>query len=310
MQRIFFFDIARAICVLYIVGFWHLVDYLPNGIYHESSVEEAICLAALSCFTFISGFFLGKKRVKAKEFYLTRLKRFFIPLSISVLFLALTDWFESPRQVVFTLTGLSCFWGHMPKTFWYFDMLMIFYLITPLLLYKSDTRSTVLRGIIFFVLFAVLNHYNKANEVLFIYLPFYILGIVVTKDNLLKVLNNSYLIAGAIILWVICILCNSSISPYGIILMNIFGVFILLGISQVLDKYCKGGYKFFQIVSYSSMFAYLYHREVFGAVSVAYRRVYNEATGVPVYIAILMLVLTFVFSYYGQRLYDRMTRNW
>ena len=70
-------DITRAICILWIVGVWHLQDYFAQ-LNFANDVTKMITAGVLVTFTFLSGLFLGKKKISALQFYQGRLKRFYI----------------------------------------------------------------------------------------------------------------------------------------------------------------------------------------------------------------------------------------
>lgn len=56
------FDVTRVVCTLWIVGIWHLMNYIPNQAPAAltTGIGEPVTITALSCFMFISGYFLRK----------------------------------------------------------------------------------------------------------------------------------------------------------------------------------------------------------------------------------------------------------
>ena len=179
-ERVLLFDIMKALCVIEIVTFWHVLDYTPL-VYSKVPWGEQLTFTALSAFTFASGFFLGKKQITALQFYKSRLKRFMIPLLVSVLafyFLHLT----SLKAVCLAPVGLSCFIDPMPLTLWYFSMIILFYWITPLLLWKVWTMPSVerminiiVRSVMIYLMMVLLGVEERVQ----MYYFFYILGIIV-----------------------------------------------------------------------------------------------------------------------------------
>lgn len=93
IKRIKYVDIARALCVIWIVCFWHMNQYLIDEckIFPSDSYIREVALnitdGVLALFTLISGYFMSKKEVYDKkgilEFYKKRLLRFEIPLILS-----------------------------------------------------------------------------------------------------------------------------------------------------------------------------------------------------------------------------------
>ena len=106
-ERIVLFDIARSLCVLEIVGFWHMLDYINCNNIYVRTIGCGITYSVLACFTFISGFFLGQKETSTKKFYYSRLKRFFLPLLLTSLCFLCIGWFDSIQLFIFTITGLT-----------------------------------------------------------------------------------------------------------------------------------------------------------------------------------------------------------
>ena len=68
-MREYRFDIARVVCMTYLVTYVHLYGYIyphgPVSPYHPVSV--AMAHACLGVFTFVSGFLLGKKYVFGQQ---------------------------------------------------------------------------------------------------------------------------------------------------------------------------------------------------------------------------------------------------
>ena len=78
------FDIARSLCILWIVGVWHLKDYVCLDGVSENIMRagDVITTAALGAFTFMSGYFLKRYKMRmvsdALLFYRKRLLRFWV----------------------------------------------------------------------------------------------------------------------------------------------------------------------------------------------------------------------------------------
>lgn len=84
------------------------------------------------------------------HFYKKRVKRFYflflflfscISLYVIHLFVSRVDFIVSVKQLVCTVTGLSCFIAPMPLTIWYFSMMIFFYIITPLVNVKKTNNK-------------------------------------------------------------------------------------------------------------------------------------------------------------------------
>ena len=305
-QRVLFFDIARALCILWIVGFWHVIDYLHSEELAASMKNYSLVTqVALCCFTFISGFFLGKKRVSAGDFYKKRLKRFFVPLLVTSAMLSVFGWFDSPLHFVLSVTGLASFIGRMPTTLWYFSMLMIFYLLTPPLLYKAEGRPVdiIARALLVFAVFYVLHNVGYCDKRLLLYFPYYIAGMCLTMDNVISLVSNKvyFTLAMCVAVLSFCIPSSYALNGGGKILL---GVYLLITITYYMEKYLHPAVnRIFSMIAYASMFAYLFHREGYGIY-----QLYERVTSVelPQILLPMLTVIIFVVSYYMQMLYDRL----
>jgi peptidoglycan/LPS O-acetylase OafA/YrhL len=182
-------DFLRAASVLYIVGFWHMMEYWPSSEGYHNSVTTRITTVVLGLFTFLSGYLLAQKPLswEAKRlggFYLRRFLRLY-PLYLVALIVfgltGLTEW----RSVVLSAPLLSPFLGHVPLTLWYVAVLLIFYLLAPLLLTTRSPVSLLLRSVaIFGVLVVAVRLLPHADARLVIYFPSFALGIHAARDVL------------------------------------------------------------------------------------------------------------------------------
>ena len=92
-QRNVTFDIIRAVSILWIIGVWHMQEYfLPIPSLKSSGW---ITYSALGAFTFMSGFFLGKKECSPFDFYISRFKRFYPLYFISIILLTIGHFIGS-----------------------------------------------------------------------------------------------------------------------------------------------------------------------------------------------------------------------
>jgi surface polysaccharide O-acyltransferase-like enzyme len=131
-------DVMRAVSMLYIVGFWHLLDYTKVATWHYNPVTYRLTVGALALFVLISGFLTGRTdgplaRGEIWRFYRTRFWSIYLPFLIaSGLFLAtgVSDALSLFKGV--TLVGMLL--APPPFTLWFVNMIVLFYLIAPLLI--------------------------------------------------------------------------------------------------------------------------------------------------------------------------------
>jgi len=141
-ERIVQLDLAKVIAFIWIVFFWHLVNYLSYDYKFKLVVYNdyghCITRTMLSLFVFLSGLFLSKytflSKVDAYEFYKRRFVRFYplyVVACITIYFSG--DYIPSLKQLLFSILGLSGILSPAVGTMWFMSMMMFFYLITPTL---------------------------------------------------------------------------------------------------------------------------------------------------------------------------------
>lgn len=243
-NRILLPDIARSFCVVYIVAFWHIFDYCAPVEWKDDF--SFLTHGALACFTFISGLFCGKKEMNFKKFYLSRMKRF-LPLLAIALVLFCIFQITSFKVAIITLLGISCFTPYQPLTLWYFAMIILFYWLTPILLYKNNGRcerkSLICRSILLYLFFIFLSSIIEIDNRIIVYFPFYVLGIIfpIEKLNLFHYNYKSILLIGLflLILNYICqLLIHQVLSN---IIMAAGSMLLILSFSALGDNYVRGG---------------------------------------------------------------------
>lgn len=188
-NRIHPVDFLRAASVLYIVGFWHMMEYWPQGSGCHNPVTARITAVVLGLFTFLSGYLLAQKPLKWEArrigaFYVRRFLRLYPLYLVALVVFGLTglaDW----RSVLLSAPLLSPFLGHIPLTLWYVAVLLVFYLLAPLLLTTRTPVSLLLRSAaVFGALIVVVKLLPHADARLVIYFPCFALGIHAARDIL------------------------------------------------------------------------------------------------------------------------------
>jgi len=86
--------------------------------------------------------------------------------------------------------------------------------------------------------------------------------------------------------------------------INASGVLLIMTISFYIGKYSTRRIKYlFECLSYSSMFAYLFHRGIYGMAGLFYKHFLHEPY-LPALIIPAVLVTIFAVSYFAQKTYD------
>lgn len=284
MKRNIELDMARALCVIYIVCFLHLQGYSPNYQWFADSVMfymEHITNIVLGCFTFISGLFLGKKKIftfnDILNFYKKRLSRFYLMFFVaitSIYVLSLVGhffWFPSLKHFLVALIGMSNFTFN-PPTFWFIEMLMLFYFVTPFVLVLQSKFKQICLMIGIYIFFLICYYYHHLDYRLLLYFPIYVLGMKIPIRYIEKLEVKKYLYGISIIcslLLALAILSQQKILNsffaesliYEIWIIFIGTMFIVV-ISKILCKNYMIS-RFGALLAYLSMAAYMFHRHIY-----------------------------------------------
>ena len=321
------FDIARSLCALWIVGVWHLQDYIFLGNVSDENTQlgSYITTSVLGAFTFMSGFFLKKYEIRTisdvKHFYKKRLLRLGIPYFIAAASIYIASivggdpWFDSPLNFLLSLIGLSVFFPPLPPTFWYVTMLILFYILTPLMLVPRHRLFRITLYTVIEILFILLWHSGMEDARCMIYFPMYALGLLVTKDHL-NLLKGRKTILGVIL----CIPVMLGLLPLFIshqailhFCWEVLALILLYVISNILSKNKWMRY-IGQKVSYASMNMYLFHRHIYLFFIIAwnFQSMHNIHDAVmPIWFAVFVAIpVIILFSYYFNKGYDMFTSRY
>lgn len=309
-------DIARALFTLEIIAFWHMLNYLPHsmklvGIYEN--IAELLTISSLSGFAYISGYCLNKYHINSVKdvffFYKRRIIRFYFFFFLSVLSLYVGSslfskvWFVSISQIFVTLSGLSTFYSIKPPTVWFISMLLLFYMITPFILYLKSNSKRLISGLLILLFFYGLHLFVFVDATFFQYFPFYLLGLLKPQYLMFKIKKNKYL---TFILSFLIFILNAffyfKFKAYPCLFFYmLIGIALCFSISFIIESYKH--YSLFIFISFSSMVAYLFHRQVYQVFDYLFKLVGLQFN---VIFALLVIVpLLFVASYYAQYLYNK-----
>lgn len=282
-MRIRYLDNVRAICMVWIVGIWHLSDYC--GVTISNPITSNITYGVLGAFTFLSGAMLGGKKIRSREdtllFYKRRFLRIYPLFAISCTSLLLLNilfdvrFITDLQQYFLTMLGISIVFTPAPGTIWYISMLLLFYAITPFLLYKtSDNRSnivfksTIVYGVFLVITLTQISHVDERCLYLF---PIYCAGLVIGKEPLLnKKFKPALLISGGVFFIALCLIkykvTEISFGVDIIYTVGVIAVFIVF-ILEFGKLFVGNVGRLLEKISYASMCAYLFHRQIYGVFS-------------------------------------------
>ena len=189
-HRIYEFDVIRAICALWIIGIWHMPDYISYEFASKFTTSYATqtTYCILSTFTFISGYLTYNTSINSFResvlFYKKKLLRFYPLFALaSVIFVFYS--INPKKHLLRTLVGFGCIVAPYPLTIWFLCMILVFYFIIPLLLYHMKRpRIVVLLALFFELIFLLFHKYLNSDIRLMYYWPFFVLGILANKYNI------------------------------------------------------------------------------------------------------------------------------
>lgn len=183
-------DVIRAVSMLYIVGFWHLLDYTDVARWHYNALTYRLTVGALSLFVLISGFLTGRKdgglaRGEIGKFYKTRFLRIYLPFVIaSGLFLA--AGIGNTLTLVKGVALVAMLLAPPPFTLWFVSMIALFYLIAPLLIRLRGNEVAYI-GLCIAIIGAMILYQAKTGMMdmrLILYFPCFAAGIYLAAGSL------------------------------------------------------------------------------------------------------------------------------
>ena len=315
MQRNQTIDFLRGLCMFYIVGVFHLTQYLGEQYYLNNNVYgHSLMWSCLGTFSLISGYLLGMKYEcnnfrDVLFFYKKRIIRFY-PLFILSAILLLLIGFNDLSQTAYALTGLAPFVSHAPKTLWYISMIMIFYLISPIVLTSRVKR--VIFSIAILLFFCLLSRIIRVDLRFLYNLMLYLFGICVASVRFDQWKGHRYIKWVGIVLTLLVysyLLCNLSTKNSLLFSMatNVFGVFALVSLASLLMKVLPNDSRVISFMSFTSMSCYLFHRFTYWLCLQLFNP--KDLLSKSLYLVLVAFPVGLVFSYYIQKLYDVIVIN-
>lgn len=286
-------DLMRALCILYIVGFWHLLNYADSlTIDYENGVTYRMTVAALGLFTLISGYLIGRKDIAPdwrgiSTFYKTRLLRIYPPYLAAIAAFAAFKIATVPALLKSTVL-LSMLFAPAPFTLWFIVMLMSFYVIAPPLIQARSNLGyfSLFCLLIINALLALSLKFDTVDMRILLYFPAFATGIYLAgqPDRLARVIDNIPAL-GALV---------------GAALLLIFAAMM-----QYQDRFKP--MKIVYTISFASFFMYLFHRPVYKLVTYFYTP--ETMLGDVLFLMGVCLPLVIALSWTGQTIYDHLTHR-
>ena len=314
-------DLIKIVCMLYIIGFRHLLNYSEEySPCHSLSYE--VTISALGAFMFYAGWFFQDVKMDSKTdtlfFYKKRFIRFYILYAISLLTLYIggvilqKPWFDSLTQFILSFIGLSAIYLPNVGTLWFMSILMFFYIVTPIILCRQRNRHKwMTAGSLFLCLFGV--YVILPNIIDFrlpLYFLFYIIGLLMSHNYWNSFIQEKTMI-GIIMGFAIFItfaLVNTDCLIASLLLKTIYISAFVVGLTSVCSIICRHAPKWLggavSLLSYIMLTAYLFHRQIFQVLKFLANNVVHIDLSLNV-LFFVFLPICFVISFLIQSVYDR-----
>lgn len=305
-------DLLRVLCIVYIVGYWHLIPYtswLPG---YANQYTEALKDIALGTFVFSSGLLLARRDVQLRfgdilTFYQRRIVRIY-PLYLLALILfglaGLASWPVIAKAAVL----ISSFAPPPPPTLWFITMIMFFYLLAPFLIWAARSAlGFVVWSAVLLLACLVYNTYLKPMDSrLFLLFPSFALGIYAQRARAAKAFIQRHH------LWLLALLIPAfwlglpGNNGFDISTSLLRAPLVALGAVLLViytERLCTQLHSpFILALSYASFGVYLFHRLIFiQAITLYYP---TDGFQQVLYLLALAVPVTFVLAYVVQKLYD------
>lgn len=318
MKRIVRYDYSRVICMIWVVGILHMSKYIgfPIGNY---KFEGYITGSVLATFFYISGRLSTRYHIRSFADGVNYIKHKLIaifPLYILsivlIVFTPVGNIHGISRQIKMFFCSATCinaFYPPMIMTMWFLTVLILFYLITPIFLSDIKMKWKIcIALILYFILLTEYIFVKTADDRIVTYFPFYILGLLMNSDLEKKLLRIGYTFIAVIVLCIIAYFSGITELPRSVTLhiqlvLKLSFMFSLLGICEIAAKYGNKIYRIVGFIASASTFAYLFHRQYYAI----WEAFFNPF---PYWLAYLVIFPTLiVLSYFGQKLYNRIVRQ-
>ena len=312
-KRILGFDVARVFSIIWIVAIYHA---LPSAHLPLIGPVKTITYSSLGIFTFLSAFLLASRYNFEEKgaiglFYRKRVLRFYPLFFISSIILWLIGY-NGLGVTVKGLLGVSPFWKPHPTTMWYCAMLISLYLITPFWAKGGIKRQIIKFLIIMGVICGVELVFHSVVPRTFCYYPIYFLGIILAQydyGRFMKLIQSKSFFLVSCLLWLVILALEFFYNDQWLIIVNSgIGIMALLSFYMQIGKVVSEKKKIrivsiIELLSYSSMCMYLFHREVQCLLLWVYRP--ESSITMMLYLGLLGLLITIPLSYFIQMLYDK-----
>lgn len=186
-NRLAHIDLLRACGVLYVVGFWHLLNYTSVFPDYSGPISVRITLVILGVFVLISGLLLGASEVdfsirSGARFIAKRILRIYPLFIIALIWYWACGLIDGPVFWKSAAVG-SMIFGPAPMTLWFVVMLIMFYVGAIILIPSLRFRYGYLVSSVLLFGVALIMHFSLPHGDLRValYFPAFALGVYLSK---------------------------------------------------------------------------------------------------------------------------------
>ncbi len=317
MKREIGIDVLRGLSMLYLVGFWHLLEYTRAVPHYQNDLTHRITWITLGIFFFISGYLIGagKTTLSARGLGGYYLKRFW---RIYPLFLVALAWFTHlgicrQDMALRAALGISVFVGPAPPTLWFVAMIIVFSLVAPVLLFVSRHRGPFAAFLLNLVVMVAMYWYLMATHRLelrmLVYFSVFFLGVYAGANPWLFA-HRKIIAALAVLSFILSYFSHAQSLPMRIVtivpMIALCSLFVVMLAREI--RLGPGGLRSGVLaLSCASYCMYLFHRPVY----ILANRFYFPATPwmQVVYLVGVCLPVVILLSYVVQKGYDGIVNN-
>jgi peptidoglycan/LPS O-acetylase OafA/YrhL len=307
--RIAYIDTLRAASILYIVGFWHLMNYTKAFTGYHNPVTTCVTVIVLGLFVFLSGYLLAMGKTDLEKngigrFYLRRVLRIH-PLFIASLALWTILRLENPLTMAKTALLITPIHGPQPPTLWFIACLLIYYLSAPLLIRASGKpiQFAICATLLFCALLLAATSTGKGDVRLAIYFPAFATGILACGRLEFLKKHQWLLLAGSLLVLACTLLAKKSPESqlWSIPLTCAAPLVILLAAERLplADKVAPC----LAPIAYASYAMYLLHRPIYSFTQRLYPPAHEPMQ--VLYLVFIGLPLVIALSWTVQKVYDK-----
>lgn len=312
--RIFFADLLRAASILYIVGFWHLMNYTNAFPAYHNQLTIRITVVILGLFVFLSGYFLGQKKLTHKNsikvFYVRRFLRIY-PLYFVALWLFLLFHFINAGVWLKSCLSISMFDGPSPPTLWFITMLLVFYLVAPLFIREAKENILVylfLTTAVLVIMILIMMISSAGDSRIIIYFPAFVLGVYWATHDIRQD-TRLYLICAVLVFLSIILSVAVRNNPEESLRSMPLACFTPLAIFLLIERGANHfpESRIIYELSYAGFVMYLIHRPVY----MIMLEMYYPATADHqlIYLVFICLPLIVALSWLVQLVYDNLMQK-